>query len=108
MSMKGVDKTDPAEWGPLVFHIRSLRQWHGQVGMSQKELATLSQMAPRALRAYEECRDLPTVARNLLRLSLALQVPFEWLFSPTLVEHERADIEKKRQLLFQCPSQPVM
>jgi transcriptional regulator with XRE-family HTH domain len=103
--MKGVDNIDPAEWGPLVFHIRSLRQWHGEGGMSQRELATLAKISPHTLRAFEECRDLPRVATNLLRLSLALQVPLEWLFSPVLVEKERAVIEKERQALFPCPSQ---
>lgn len=88
--------TDPAEWGPLVLHIRRLRQWHGEDGLSQRDLAEIAGVSARHLRSYEACRVLPSPIRFLLAVSLALRVPLEWLLDPRLIEETREQVEERR------------
>jgi len=88
--------SDPVNWGPLVLHIRRLRQWYGDSGISQKELANVSGIPTRAIAKYESCRDLPRILSYILRISLALKVPVEWLIDPRVVNQIRTSVERRR------------
>ncbi len=88
---------DPVDWGPLTFHVRRLRQWYGESGLSQGQLAELAGISPRLLRQYEARRDLPQTLGCLLALALALEVPIEWLIAPEIVEQAKAAVEARRR-----------
>lgn len=81
---------------PLALHIRRLRQWYGDTGLSQAELARLAGLTPRQVRSYESCRTLPAAVEAVLKLALALRVPVEGLFDPRRVEELRSAIEEAR------------
>lgn len=101
--MENTEQSDPAEWGPLALHIRRLRLWHGDGGMSQRELAELAGVSVRMLRAYEDCRALPQLVVFLLAVALALKVPMEWLFAPEILEKMKQTIEGRRLNLQRRP-----
>ena len=92
-------KRDPVEWGPLVLHIRRLRQWYGDHGLGQQDLAALAGISPRLLHSYESCRSLPGSLGALLALSLALRVPLEALIDPRVVNRQRKAIDERRRHL---------
>lgn len=81
---------------PLALHIRRLRQWSGEQGLSQEELAQLAGLSLRQVRRYESNRALPQVLVALLSLGLALKVPIEELVNPQEVERLRQAIEERR------------
>ena len=82
--------------GPLALHIRRLRQWYGDHGISQADLAELAGISPRLLRAYEDSRRLPPVVELLLRIALAMEVPMETLIDPRLIERIARPITGRR------------
>lgn len=84
------------EFESLKLHLRRLRQWYGQQPLAQHKLALLADVSLRQLQRYETCRQLPRVVRDLVRLSLALKVPFEKLLSPDWLEETTADVEARR------------
>lgn len=81
---------------PLSLHIRRLRQWYGDQGLSQEALAHLSGVSLRSVRRYESCRALPPVLEALLSLTLVLKVPLETLIDPRLIEELRQVIDVRR------------
>ena len=81
---------------PLKLHIRRLRQWYGKRPLTQQQLADLADVSLRQLQRYESCRELPQAISTLVRVAIALQVPFEALFAPSSVEETTADIEARR------------
>lgn len=89
-------ESDPDRRGPLVLHIRRLRQWHGEHGLTQGELAKLAGISPRLLRGYEACRSLPTPLGTLLAIATALGVPLEAIIDPRIRERLRTAIDERR------------
>ena len=87
---------DPTDWGPLTLHIRRLRQWYGEEGLTQAELAALAGISPRLLRSLESCRSLPQSVDALLRVAIALRLPVESLVDPRHVERLRRAIDRRR------------
>lgn len=81
---------------PLALHIRSLRQWYGERGLSQKELAELAGISTRALKRYESCRTLPRGLECLIAVALVLEVPPERLLDPRLLEQLSEAIAARR------------
>jgi transcriptional regulator with XRE-family HTH domain len=97
MTTRTIEPTeDPTSWGPLSLHIRRLRQWYGEDGLTQAGLAELAGLSPRLLRSLEACRSLPHAVEALLALSLALRLPLEALIDPRQVERLRQAIEARR------------
>lgn len=88
---------------PLQLHIRRLRQWYGEHGLPQKDLAELAGLSVRQLYEYETCRDVPRPIEILTSLALALEVPIENLFSPDYLDERRADVEARRLELGLAP-----
>jgi len=80
---------------PLALHIRRLRQWHGETGIKQKDLAKIIGMSDRQLRIYEHARVLPRSVEPLLSIALALGVPMEWLINPNRLEKLRQQINER-------------
>ncbi|MFA5061539.1 MAG: helix-turn-helix transcriptional regulator [Patescibacteria group bacterium] len=87
---------DLEQSGSLVFHIRRLRQWHGESGLSQTELAELAGVSERQLRLYECSRYLPLSVQFMFAVAIALQVPMERLIDPEYFENLKRDINRRR------------
>ncbi|MFA5061651.1 MAG: helix-turn-helix transcriptional regulator [Patescibacteria group bacterium] len=102
------ENSDEIDTSPLGFHIRRLRQWYGEGGLSQRELADLADVSPRQLRMYESCRMLPEPISFLLSLALALRVPLESLINETVVNRLRAEIERRRPFVEQGARQRAL
>ncbi len=81
---------------PLAFHLRARRQWVSEAGLSQEALAALAGVSVRTLRKYEAMRELPEMIDSLLRLAIALRVPFERLIDPHLLESLRQETLESR------------
>jgi transcriptional regulator with XRE-family HTH domain len=86
----------PQEGRPLALHIRRLRQWHAEEGLSQAELAELAGISPKLLRRYETYRSLPPMVEGLLAVALALKVPVEGLLAPRHLERLRERVDARR------------
>jgi transcriptional regulator with XRE-family HTH domain len=100
MTTRTIEPTeDPTSWGPLSLHIRRLRQWYGEDGLTQAELAELAGLSPRLLRSLEACRSLPHAVEALFAISIALRLPLESLIDPRQVERLRQAIEERRDRL---------
>lgn len=84
---------------PIVYHIRSLRQWHGSHSLSQRELARRSGLSARQLRRYESARRLPSSLRVLILIALALDVSVEELLAPDLMRALRSEAQDFRARL---------
>lgn len=82
--------------GPLALHIRRLRQWYGEEGLSQAELAELAGLSLRHVRRYESSRSLPLGLEALLSIALVLKVPLESLIDPRRIERLNQAIEQRR------------
>lgn len=82
---------------PLALHIRRHRQWHGESGLSQEELARLAGMATRSLHRYENSRTLPRPVEILIALSLVLDVPLASLIDPRVVAKVQSRIDARRR-----------
>jgi len=67
---------------PLVFHIRSHRQWHGLKPMTQKELANKSGVPIKRLMSYEGRREIPSSIQTLFSIAKALNTTMEELIAP--------------------------
>lgn len=82
---------------PLALHIRSLRQWYGECGISQDELSALAGISTRVLKRYESARELPRALACLLAVALALQVSPEHLLDPRGLARLKEQIERRRR-----------
>jgi transcriptional regulator with XRE-family HTH domain len=82
--------------GTLALHVRQLRQWYGESGLSQRELATLAGITPRAVCKYESATRLPTSLACLVAVAAALRVPIERLIDPRLREKIVNAVESRR------------
>jgi DNA-binding XRE family transcriptional regulator len=98
-SQLNVEQGEEQDVMPLALHIRRLRQWYGETGLSQAELAKLAGVSPKSLYAHEHRRALPQVVESLLALALALKVPFDALIDPRIVQHVSSAIEERRRAL---------
>lgn len=95
-------KTKP-HVAPLALHIRSLRLWYGNRGISQDELSELAGVSDRVLRKYETSRVLPESLACLLSVAIALEVPPEDLVDPRQLAGIKAGIESRRkEILARC------
>jgi|SRR5579883_1689357 len=84
---------------PLALHIRDRRQWYGDRGLTQQELAKLAGITQSLLGSYESRHDLPEALRSLLALALALELPLQSLIDPRHFEELRDEIDERRRLL---------
>lgn len=82
---------------PLALHIRRHRQWHGEAGLSQEDLARLAGVSTRSLHRYENGRELPRPVEILLAVSLTLDVPLTSLIDPRLVAKMQSRIDARRR-----------
>ncbi|MFA5127779.1 MAG: helix-turn-helix transcriptional regulator [Patescibacteria group bacterium] len=87
----------PRRRSPLALHIRRLRQWYGETGIEQQDLAQIAGVSDRQLRVYERGRALPQSIEFLLSIALALGVPMEWLINPNRLEKIRQQIDERRE-----------
>lgn len=81
---------------PLVYQIRSLRQWHGDDGLSQRQLSELANINEKKVRELESCRVLPESICEVLAIAIALNTTVEELVSPDIVADLHAEIETRR------------
>lgn len=84
---------------PLALHIRRLRQFYGEGGLTQMELAHLVGISNCRLNIHEHRRALPHTVKVLVSLSLALNVSIEGLIDPRHLEQLRSNVEQRRQQL---------
>lgn len=89
--------------GRLALHVRRLRQWYGDEGLTQEELAALAAVNERTIREYEGATNLSCFVEPLMRVALALQVPFERLISPHVLDMLREEVEARRRTLATAP-----
>lgn len=82
--------------GQLVFHIRRLRQWHGDAPMQQQELAELAGVSPRRLRHYEQLTAVPGIIADLIRIAAALNVRLDELLASDVVNACRRHVVEQR------------
>ncbi|MDB4958161.1 MAG: hypothetical protein JWO36_5730 [Myxococcales bacterium] len=92
----------PGSPGSLALHLRRLRKLYGNEGLTQEELAALADVSERTIRDYETVTRLPYFVEPLVRVALALQVPFERLVAPALLDALRDDVERRRITLEQA------
>lgn len=88
---------DEANIASLAFHIRRRRRFHGAEALSQSELARVAGICPRVLRSYERSKNLPRSVRNILAISLALEIPVEAVLAPQVQDELRRAIDKRRR-----------
>jgi len=81
---------------PLVYQIRSLRQWHGDDGLSQRQLSELANINERKVRELESCRVLPASIREVLAIAIALDTTVEELVIPDIIADLHAEIATRR------------
>ena len=80
----------------LALHVRRLRQWYGNTGLSQGALAELAGLSTRHLRRYENATTLLPPIITLVRIAIALNVAVETLIDSDVLDELRADIEARR------------
>jgi DNA-binding XRE family transcriptional regulator len=82
--------------GPLAFHVRRYRQWHGETGISQTELARVAGVSRRFLVEIESARHLQLSLEAMLRVAQALGHPIEELVAPQQLAEIRQSVEERR------------
>lgn len=87
---------------PLALHVRRRRQWYAKRPLTQKELADLSGLDERRVRAYETSRSLYPEIEALIRLARALRVAVEELVAPDTLDHIVAEVEARRATMGLC------
>lgn len=97
LEANGEGEEMPRRRAPLALHIRRLRQWSGETGIEQQDLARIAGVSDRQLRVYERGRALPQSIEFLLSIALALGVPMEWLVNPNRLEKLRREIDDRRE-----------
>lgn len=112
-SVEGDSSNNSSEWegtlaaeGSLALHIRRLRQWYGEEGLSQTELAEFAGLSLRQLQRYESSRSLPLVLEAILAIALVLKVPIERLIDPRRIERLNQAIEQRRAAQEGMANQP--
>lgn len=88
---------------PLVLHLRRVRQWYGERGISRKELGELAGVTVRAIREYEALRRLPRCLESLLRISIALHRGVESLVDPRVLFELTKEVEVRRSVSRSAP-----
>lgn len=73
-------------------------------GLSQKELADLIGVTQTTMSHWEKANELPASAIPFLKMSMALDVPLDWLFYNNLVvgsisEEEKGTMRKAAEIL---------
>jgi transcriptional regulator with XRE-family HTH domain len=94
---KSSSTTDPRP--PRALHLRRLRQWFGDRGLFQVELAFLAGVSPRLVRKYEATRRLPRALEAVVAMSLVLDVSIEQMIAPELIDALRSTIAERQQML---------
>jgi transcriptional regulator with XRE-family HTH domain len=82
--------------GSLAFHVRRNRQWYGQHGISQHDLAMIAGVSQSFLRRAESGHTLQPSMEAMLRVSLALRRPIEDLVAPGRLREIREGVERRR------------
>src|SRR4051812_14959368 len=89
---------------PLALHIRDRRQWYGEDGLTQDQLAKLAGITSALLGSYESRRELPETLRVLLAIALALEIPLQSLIDPRHFEELRQEVDQRREILGLAPT----
>lgn len=97
-NMNTTQKEDAELFGrpPLVYQIRSLRQWHGDDGLSQRQLSELANINEKKVRELESCRVLPASIREILAIAIALDTTVEELVIPDIIADLQAETATRR------------
>ena len=77
---------------PLALHVKARREWFGESGISQPELARLTGVSMATIRRLETARQLPASIDGLLALSIAFGCQIESLIDPREMERIRRRI----------------
>ncbi len=98
-------KTSPLNGShrPLALHLRRFRQWCGDHGLRQVELAFLAGVSVRLIRKYEAARELPRAVEALVAMSLVLDVPLEQLIATDRINTLRSAIAERREMFGTLP-----
>lgn len=86
--------------GRLAYHVRPLRQWSGEKGLTQQELAHRTGISSRSLRSLETTPTVTRSVENLLRLSISLDTTVEDLFDPSVLTGLRRQLGAETSLHF--------
>ena len=81
---------------PLALHIRALRQWHGEHGLEQAELAGISR---HVLYRLESCRVLPPTIEAFFAVAYALGISPDALLDPRERQRIEAGAAARREQL---------
>lgn len=98
------DGLDALASTPLALHIRALRQWSGEHGLEQAELAELAGVSRHALHRLENCRQLPVVVETLFAVAYALGVELEELLDPRVRQRIASEVASRREQLARAGS----
>lgn len=82
--------------GSLAFHARRYRQWYGERGVSQAELARIAGVGLHFLQRAERAKRLPHAIEGMIRVALALGHRLEDIVDPEYVEALRSSIEARK------------
>lgn len=95
--MKTIDKDDSVsdDTKPLALHIRARRQWYGETGLTQDQLAKLAGITPTLLGSYETRRELPRGLQVLIAISVALELPLQALIDPRHFNDIRRQVQDR-------------
>ena len=84
---------------PLALHIRALRQWHGEHGLEQAELAELAGISRHVLYRLESCRELPPTIEAFFAVAYALGVSPDALLDPRERQRIEVGVAARREQL---------
>lgn len=78
--------------GSLAFHVRRYRQWYGDKGISQEQLARIAGVDVHFVQRAERAKKLPHGIEAMLRIAIALGHHLEDVVAPEYVESLRTTI----------------
>ena len=89
------DGTSPHGHCELAFHLAPCRQWYGDLGITQAELAEVAGVSRHFIMHVENACALQASVESTLRVALALGYPVEELIAPQRVAKLAAEITER-------------
>ena len=81
---------------PLAFHLRPQRQWYGEHGITQRDLAQVAGVSLRFITFLENACDLQVSIEAVMRVAFALGCPVEAIVAPQRVAAIKEEIERAK------------
>ena len=83
----------------LAFHLHPRRQWYGDLGITQAELAEVAGVSRRFITHVENACELQASVEATLRVALALGYSVEELIAPNRVAKIAEEVAQRRTAL---------